>query len=263
MTFSLVAHCPRTGRFGAAFATRTIAVGARCVAFAPRFGVAVSQATVYSDLTRIGAQFLGLGYGAEETVERMAAADPHAEYRQIVVLTAAGAAARTGRENMAWAGHRILEGGLVMGNVLIGDGVVAAMASAFEAGAGLDLDERLLRTLEAGRDAGGQHGGQRSASLLIHGSSAVPDLDLRVDEHAEPVGELRRLHGLFRPLLPYYELQRSNPVGLPRYSDWLDAQGDRVKLNGAPRPAQPTEASRQPAIDARHRRNLLRGDGLG
>jgi hypothetical protein len=94
-------------------------------------------------------------------------------------------------------------------------------------GPAVRFHERLLRAIEAGRDAGGQHGGQRSAGLLIHSAAGgVPYLDLRVDEHPEPVGEIRRIHGLFRPLLPYYELMRVNPGGLPPYERGFDYQRD-------------------------------------
>jgi uncharacterized Ntn-hydrolase superfamily protein len=222
-TFTVLARCPRTGSLGVAIATRTIAVGVRCTYVAPGRGVVVAQATTNPTLGLLGARLLDLGYPAARVLDEMAASDEHVEYRQLAVIDGDGrTVARTGKDNRAWAGHVMGDGWIAMGNVLLGAHVVEAMGAAFTAAASASFDERLLRALEAGRDAGGQHGGQRSAGLLIHDvRGGVPALDLRVDEHAEPVGELRRIHGLFAPLLPYYEQLRLDPVGLPPYDVWL------------------------------------------
>ena len=196
----------------------------------------VAQATVNPDLGRLGVRLLELGYPAPRVLSEMAASDEHVEYRQLAVIDGDGrAVARTGRDNRAWAGDVVGDGHVAMGNVLLGPHVVAAMAGAFAAAAAEAFDERLLRALEAGRDAGGQHGGQRSAGLLVHAPrGGVPYLDLRVDEHGEPVGELRRIHGLYRPLLPYYEQMRLDPTGLPPYDRWLEAQGGGARVHLTP-----------------------------
>jgi uncharacterized Ntn-hydrolase superfamily protein len=222
-TFTLLARCPHTGSLGVAIATRTIAVGQRCTYIVPGRGVVVAQATVNPTLGLLGARLLEMRYPAPRVLEAMGGSDEHVEYRQLAVIDGDGrAVARTGKDNRAWAGHVVGDGWIAMGNVLLGAHVVEAMGQAFTAAASLSFDERLLRAIEAGRDAGGQHGGQRSAGVLIYDvRGGVPVLDLRVDEHAEPVGELRRIHGLFAPLLPYYEQMRLNPVGLPPYDVWL------------------------------------------
>jgi uncharacterized Ntn-hydrolase superfamily protein len=225
-TFTLLARCPRTGQLGVAITTRTIAVGQRCTYIAAPHGIVVAQATVNPTLGLLGANLLEQRHPAPRVLDEMAASDEHIEYRQLAVIDGDGrAVARTGKDNRAWAGHLVGDGWVAMGNVLLGEHVVDAMGRAFTATAAAPFDERLLRAIEAGRDAGGQHGGQRSAGLLIHDvRGGVPVLDLRVDEHREPVGELRRIHGLFRPLLPYYEQMRLNPVGLPPYDRWLEQQ---------------------------------------
>jgi uncharacterized Ntn-hydrolase superfamily protein len=113
-----------------------------------------------------------------------------------------------------------------MGNVLAGEGVLAAMAAAFEAGPDEDLDERLLRTLEAGRDAGGQqtadgtHLNERSAAVITHGHRDYGHIDLRVDAHDTAVEELRRVHSIYKPFVPYYQLRHDNPEDTPAQDVW-------------------------------------------
>ena len=88
-----------------------------------------------------------------------------------------------------------------------------------------ELEERLLAALEAGRDAGGQNGGQQSAALIVYGTEVSAYVDLRVDHHAEPVGELRRVYEGFKPLIPYYHVRPgSDPTVLGRELEWLARQ---------------------------------------
>ncbi|HLQ23968.1 MAG TPA: DUF1028 domain-containing protein [Gemmatimonadales bacterium] len=86
-----------------------------------------------------------------------------------------------------------------------------------------DLEERLLRTIEAGRDAGGQHGGQQSAALLVYDNRPFAHVDLRVDVHTEPIGELRRVFDVYRPAIPYYNLRQVD-ARVPPLHDWLAAR---------------------------------------
>ena len=110
-----------------------------------------------------------------------------------------------------------------MGNVLAGEGVVTAMADAMS-DVEPDLETRLVRALEAGTRAGGQPEGQQSAALLVHENEGFAVMDLRVDDHAEPVGELRRLFDKLHPLLPYYHERPDNPA-IGRVGDWARRQG--------------------------------------
>jgi uncharacterized Ntn-hydrolase superfamily protein len=127
----------------------------------------------------------------------MKAADPQIGFRQLMVLDAPGRGAGfTGSRTRPWTGHKTGPGYVVAGNVLAGEKVVDAMVQAFTSSVAVDLDERLLRAIEAGRDAGGHVGGQghlpeRSAALSVRGRSAKEELDLRVDSHPEAVAQLR------------------------------------------------------------------------
>jgi uncharacterized Ntn-hydrolase superfamily protein len=113
-----------------------------------------------------------------------------------------------------------------MGNVLAGEGVLSAMAAAFGDNGGEDLDERLLRVLEAGRDAGGQqtadgtHLNERSAAVIVHGHRDYGHIDLRVDAHETAVEELRRVHGVYKPFVPYYQLRHDDPARTPAQDVW-------------------------------------------
>jgi uncharacterized Ntn-hydrolase superfamily protein len=89
------------------------------------------------------------------------------------------------------------------------------------------LEDRLMAALEAGRDAGGQHGGQRSAAILVHGAKTFAEVDLRVDLHPEPVGELRRIFDAYKPAIPYYNRRQVDPT-VPPLDDWLAERGQKI-----------------------------------
>ncbi len=86
-----------------------------------------------------------------------------------------------------------------------------------------------MSALEAGRDAGGQHGGQHSANLIVYSKQDYALVDLRVDEHEEPIGELRRLHDLYAPQAEYYENRPWQPDALGSEDEWLTAQATRAR----------------------------------
>ncbi|HEU5423322.1 MAG TPA: DUF1028 domain-containing protein [Nitrolancea sp.] len=225
MTFTLVARCPRTGMLGIGTATRAYAAGVRVPFVRANLGAVAIMAIADERLGPTALRFLELGYKAPGVIEELVRADPFPEYRQLAVVDADGfAAARTGAKNRAWAGHRLGDGYVVLGNAIAGEAVVDAMEAAFRAEPGEDLEERLLRSVEAGRDAGGQPGGQRSAALLVFDRKTFSRVDLRVDLHPEPVGELRRIFDQYRPAIPYYEERQVDPRVMP-LDDWLVAHG--------------------------------------
>ncbi|MBK7473467.1 MAG: DUF1028 domain-containing protein [Betaproteobacteria bacterium] len=152
--------------------------------------------------------------------ERTACCGPYPESRQIAVVDVYGRAhAATGKRNAIWAGHHVGDGYVCSGNVLAGEQVVAAMAQAFEACAGAMLAERLMRAVEAGRDAGGQPEGQNSSALLVYGTHTFPIVDLRVELHDAPEAELRRLWDWYTPMVPYY-IERAYSPNVPRWWQW-------------------------------------------
>lgn len=161
MTYSIVARCPKTGEYGVGIATYSPNVGVRCPVVVPQRGAASLQAVANPYLLPIAKRLMASALSAEKIVDELLASDPYPQTRQIAVVDVYGRAyAFTGEKNPVWAGHIVGDGFAVAGNVLAGEGVVKAMAKAFEGGADQVLAERLMRAVEAGRDAGGQPKGK-------------------------------------------------------------------------------------------------------
>jgi uncharacterized Ntn-hydrolase superfamily protein len=224
-TFSLIGRCERTGMFGIAIATSEMAVGSRCIHVAPGVGAVVTQASTNPRLGHLGLNLLRAGYSAPRVLEEIAASDRFVERRQLGCLDVSGlAAARTGAENKPWAGHRIDRNVVVAANAVVSKDVAGAMFDVFQRGADLALWERLLRSLEAGKAAGGQPNGEVSSGLFVVDREPYAMVDLRVDRHPDPVAELRRLADAYFPLIPYYNLRPRDP-SVPPAAEWLAAQG--------------------------------------
>ncbi len=221
MTFTVIGRCSRTGMLGIATATHSYAVGVRVPFVRARLGAVAIMAVADQRLGYTALKLLELGYKAPAVIEELVRADPYHEYRQLGVVDDDGfAAARTGAMNRSWCGHRVGDGYVVLGNAIASEQVVDAMERAYLADPSLDLEERLLRSIEAGRDAGGQPEGQRSAALVVYDRKDFARVDLRVDLHEEPVGELRRIFEIYRPAIPYYELRQVEPH-VPPLDEWL------------------------------------------
>ena len=197
MTFSICATVD--GRHGVAVATKAIAVGSTAP-FVCRSGAVCTQAMTSTPLGVQTIRALEAGEPIGATVERLLADDPHAVVRQIHGVDASGeTVAVTGDECVETAGERVGPDYTVAGNMLVGEDVLGAMADRFETTVGQSLDERLLATLEAGANAGGDKRGEypQSAALAVFDPDE-PHLahDLRVDEHDDAVAELARVHDL-------------------------------------------------------------------
>ena len=219
MTFSIVARCPKTGEYGVGIATYSPNVGVRCPVVVPQRGAASLQAVANPYLLPMARRLIESALSAEKIVTELLASDPYPQSRQILVVDVYGRAhAFTGEKNAVWAGHIVGDGYAVAGNVLAGEGVVKAMARAFEDSADESLAERLLRAVEAGRDAGGQPEGQNSSALVVYADHPFPVVDLRVDLHDQPEAELRRLWNWFSPMVPYYVQRAHKPV--PKWWQW-------------------------------------------
>jgi uncharacterized Ntn-hydrolase superfamily protein len=154
-------------------------------------------------------------------LDEIAASDQFVERRQLGCLDVTGlGVARTGSGNRPWAGHRVDRNVVVTTNAVVGAEVADSMFDAFKRGADLPLWERLLRSLEAGKAAGGQPDGETSSGLYVVDRDAYPMVDLRVDLHAAPVAELRRLADAYFPLVEYYNLRPRDP-NVPPAAEWL------------------------------------------
>lgn len=217
MTWSIVARDGR-GRLGVAIASRFLAVGALCVHTRRDVGALSTQALMNPLYGPAGLALLGEDVSAEQALQRLLAADAGRAHRQVHLLPATGApAAHTGSQCIAWCGHQLFDDFSVAGNMLAGPQVIEATAQAYRDAHALPFAERLLAAMQAGEAAGGDKRGKQAAALRLHGDEEHPQLDLRVDDHAEPLVELQRL---YRKSLERYQpfiaclAGRHDPVGL-------------------------------------------------
>jgi uncharacterized Ntn-hydrolase superfamily protein len=197
MTWSLIARDPATKQFGIAVATQALSN--------PFYGVD-------------GLRLLHAGKPAAEVVKTLVAGDDGREHRQLHVMDAAGRiAAHTGKECVDWCGSTSGEGFSVAGNMLAGPAVIQETARTYAANATMPFARRLIAALKAGEAAGGDKRGKQSAALLIYGEEAWPDLDLRVDDHTDPLAELERLEAVSRERWVHFAKflpSKRNPVGI-------------------------------------------------
>ena len=194
MTWSLVAR-DASGALGVAVASKFFAVGALCPAVRAGKGALSTQALINPLYARDGIAALDSGLAPAQIVARLTAADGGREVRQFHLIDALGrSAAHTGRQCIEWCGHRAGDGYSLAGNMLAGPRVLEETARAYEAARDLPFAERLMAAMEAGEAAGGDKRGKQAAALLIHTTEDYPSLSLRVDDHPDPLAELRRLH---------------------------------------------------------------------
>src|SRR6516164_2120944 len=192
MTWSIIARDKATGAFGIAVATKFFAVGARVPFIAAGVGAIATQALINPFYGSKGLQLLHAGMPADVILKALVADDPGRDHRQVHVMDASGlSAVHTGAACIDWNGHL--------------------------AGESIPFARRLIAAMRAGEAAGGDKRGKQSAALLIYGEDEWSDLDLRVDDHPEPLAELARLEGvsrerwtIFRRFLP----SRRDPVGV-------------------------------------------------
>lgn len=220
MTFAIVAT---DGRFcAAAISTRTVAVGSTCL-FVTADGAVSTQGWTNPLLGVWATQEMAEGASAREALSRALGRDPDPQMRQAVAVGRDGsAAAHTGDGVTAACGDLVGDGWAVAGNMLVGVDTLHAMASRYAAGTERPLGDRVLAALRSGQDAGGDVRGRQSAALTVFADQPYPWLDLRVDDHADPVTELERLHELAaRELRPFVDAFPTvqNPGG--SYSDEL------------------------------------------
>jgi uncharacterized Ntn-hydrolase superfamily protein len=222
VTFSIAAFDPASASWGVAVASKFLAVGAAVPWGRAGAGAIATQATANLSFGPDGLDLLAQDLPAASVVERLTAADPDRDHRQLGVVDAKGRGATfTGAACLDWAGGVAGDGFAVQGNILAGPEVVDAMVAAWRSAAGSPLARRLVEALAAGDAAGGDRRGRQSAALRVWRAGAayggVLDMavDLRVDDHQVPVGELARL-------LDLHELY----FGRPDPATLLDLEGE-------------------------------------
>jgi uncharacterized Ntn-hydrolase superfamily protein len=218
MTWSIIAKDDATGEIGIAVATKFFAVGSRVPHIAAGIGGIATQALVNPYYGIDGLKLLREGRAPHDIIETLIASDAGHPSRQLHILDATGRiAAHTGKDCVDWCGHLAGDGFSVAGNMLAGQRVLDDSARAYVANIGMPFARRLIVAMHAGELAGGDKRGRQSAALLIYGEEEWSNLDLRVDDHGDPLAELERLEAVsrerwvhFRKYLP----SRKNLAGI-------------------------------------------------
>jgi uncharacterized Ntn-hydrolase superfamily protein len=203
-TFSIIARDPSTGELGEGVQSKAFAAGNRAVTIKGGVAVIAHQASANPMYGAVGLELLGAGMTPQQALDMMVRSDEGRDNRQVSILDAQGRTASwTGTGANDWKGHRCGVNYCAQGNILVGPEVVDAMARSFEGSSG-PLAERLLAALDAAQAAGGDARGMQSAALVVAkplaGSGGFSDrvVDLRIDDHKTPLGELRRLLNMVR-----------------------------------------------------------------
>lgn len=223
-TFSVAARCADTGQMGAAVSTAVPAVGSICNFVFPNIGAIATQSWVNPYLGIDGLTLLKQGLSAEDAMAQLLDKDEGRDVRQLAIVDAQGRVSQhSGDDCTPWFGHRHGDGFAVQGNMLTGAEVVDEMANSMTQTADQPLHARLMAALEAGQTAGGDMRGKQSASLKVHADEEYPLLDLRVDAHADPVAELRRVYEIAKvQFLPFV-------IDMPTREDVSTSFSDDVK----------------------------------
>ena len=218
-TYSICACDLEAGQWGVATQSKFLAVGSVVPWAAPHVGAVATQSYANPRYGPDGLELLGTGMSAEDVVERLTGADDGRALRQLGIVDGEGRGASfTGGECHDWAGGRTGAGYAAQGNILVSGATVDALAETFERTTGAPLAERLLDCLDAAEAAGGDSRGRQSAALLVverdGGYAQLSDtlVDLRVDDHDDPLGELRRIYRLHDALFGRTPRDRWIPV---------------------------------------------------
>jgi uncharacterized Ntn-hydrolase superfamily protein len=217
MTWSIVARDER-GALGVAVASRFFAVGALCPYARSGTGAVATQALVNPGYGPAALDRLAKGDDPQRVIATLTAADAGFEHRQVHVVDAQGrTAAHTGAQCIDWCGHHVFEGFSVAGNMLAGASVLQHAADAYRDHPHAAFAERLIAAMVAGEAAGGDKRGKQAAALRIVTTEDYPSLDLRVDDHPDPLAELRRLYDVslerFQPFVACLP-SRAHPAGI-------------------------------------------------
>jgi uncharacterized Ntn-hydrolase superfamily protein len=216
MTYSLIGRCERTGQFGCAVATSSLAVGSRVPWALPGVGAVLTQHRTDPRLGPRGLELLRQGCSAQETLDALVASTPHHAWRQIAVMDREGRTAQFDGAKVKPEKNAVhAPGCIAMGNILANTEVPVAMAAAFTAAAGEPLAERLVRAMEAGEAAGGEGKPVISSVLLVVEREVFPLVDLRVDLAPEAISALRALWDAYRPSVELFVTRAVDPDAAP------------------------------------------------
>lgn len=217
MTYSIIGRCTRTGQLGLGITTYSLAVGGRCEGVAANVGISKTQAFPNRTNDPLAVSLLAQGFTPARVMDVLAANDPEHAFRQIAIMDRDGAvAAHTGTGTRGWSGHLAGADCIAFGNGLVGPAVLDGLVTGFVAAPEEGLEYRLMRALEAGRDAGGQgtaeaHKPERSAAIKVVDRLDYPEVDVRVDVHPVAVAELRRLLEEFKAYQDFYRERGRHP----------------------------------------------------
>jgi uncharacterized Ntn-hydrolase superfamily protein len=216
MTYSILGRCARTGQFGAAVTTSSIAVGSRVPHVAPGLGAVLTQHRTDPRLGPRGLELLRSGCSAEETLAALAASTPHHKWRQLAVLDAQGRSAHFHGAAVKPALNAVhVPDCVALGNILANDRIPAAMAASFLDNADQPLAERLVRAMEAGEAAGGEGKPVISAALVVMEKEIFPLVDLRVDLAPDAITALRTLWDAYAPSVREFVTRAVDPDAAP------------------------------------------------
>jgi uncharacterized Ntn-hydrolase superfamily protein len=216
MTYSILGRCARTGQFGAAVTTSSIAVGSRVPHVAPGLGGVLTQHRTDPRLGPRGLELLRSGCSAEETLAALAASTPHHKWRQLAVLDAQGRSAHFHGAAVKPALNAVhVPDCVALGNILANDRIPAAIAASFLDNADQPLAERLVRAMEAGEAAGGEGKPVISAALVVMEKEIFPLVDLRVDLAPDAITALRTLWDAYAPSVREFVTRAVDPDAAP------------------------------------------------
>ena len=216
MTYSILGRCARTGQFGAAVTTSSIAVGSRVPHVAPGLGGVLTQHRTDPRLGPRGLELLRSGCSAEETLAALAASTPHHKWRQLAVLDAQGRSAHFHGAAVKPALNAVhVPDCVALGNILANDRIPAAMAASFLDNADQPLAERLVRAMEAGEATGGEGKPVISAALVVMEKEIFPLVDLRVDLAPDAITALRTLWDAYAPSVREFVTRAVDPDAAP------------------------------------------------
>lgn len=226
VTFCLLARCARSARLGIAIASDAIGIGWYCDgAVRPNVGIAMTLGAPDPRNNRLALNQLAVGFGPSHVLEQLRANDAlHARWRIAIVDREGGTSAYSGAGEED-AGHAIGENCVAL--AVRGRAVAEALRGSFEKTPALDLDARLLQALECVRES--RNGALRSVALVVFGDNDYSDVDLRVDLHADPIAELRRLYDEYQPFAQYYDERGRHPreaITQREFADMLYARKD-------------------------------------